>query len=335
MVPNREDGMQAQPTSGIGILRDGFVLGSIAAVGYSLVNLGLRYLSDSAGSDGSGWEWWVTAMKTMPMGIVAWALVLRRCVMGLDAFPPLRMLPALTGAALLMQFGGNLSFQTALGYLGLGITVPLVFACIICTGASLGRLLLGDPITIEIVKAMSVMLVAIVLLSIGTTFGQSDIAGPSRVSHQNSAGILTGISAAVLSGCSYGAVGVLIRRFVRSELAVESILIVFSTVGGVLLATGAVFLSGWHVIQQATVCEWPILLAAGSANAIAFFAIAHALRVIDVNRLNVINASQNAVCAIGAVALFDEHLSLPAIIGIILTIVGLLALGRQPDTPAT
>ncbi|MCH2202174.1 MAG: DMT family transporter [Fuerstiella sp.] len=332
MVPNCEVGTPAEPDSGSGVLHNGVALGCTAAVGYSLANLALRRLSDTAWSGGSGWEMWVTAIKTLPMGIAAWILVLRRRVLRQDAFPPLRMLPALAGTALLMQFGGNLSFQMALGYLGLGVTVPLVFACIICTGAILGRTLLGDPITLKIIQAMGVMLVAIVLLSIGTTFGQSDIAVPSQVSSRSSVRILTGIGAGVLSGCSYGAVGVLIRRFLQSELAVESILIVFSTLGGVLLATGAIELSGWQVIQQGTVRDWPILMTAGSANAIGFFAVAHALRVMDVNRLNVINASQNAMCAVGAVVLFDEQLGLPAVIGIVLTIVGLLGLGRRIET---
>ncbi len=269
---------------------------------------------------------WVTAMKTLPTGIIAWLLVLRRAFRKQPALPPLRLLPVLIGAALVMQFGGNLAFQMSLGYLGLGITVPFVFACILCVGAVMGRVMLGDPITGRMVAAMAIMMAAIVLLSVATTPTTS---ASAEIPPADSGLIAIGIGIAAISGCSYGAVGVLIRRFVRSELSVESMFIVFSTVGAVLLMCLAVSSSGWAPIQQGTQQDWPILLIAGFANAIAFFSIAHALRFIDVNRLNVINASQNAMCAIGAVLLFHEQLSGLALLGIGLTIAGLMTVGRQ------
>ena len=46
-------------------------------------------------------------------------------------------------------------------------------------------------------------------------------------------------------------------------------------------------------------------------------------------RANVINASQNALCAIGAVIVFNESLSPLALLGIGLTISGLLVLDRR------
>lgn len=79
--------------------------------------------------------------------------------------------------------------------------------------------------------------------------------------------------------------------------------------------------------------DWFMLSAASIANAIAFFAVSYALRSIDVNRMNVINASQNAMCPIGAVVLFKEQLSVLALSGIALTIIGLLVLGRRRTVP--
>jgi len=66
-----------------------------------------------------------------------------------------------------------------------------------------------------------------------------------------------------------------------------------------------------------TFSNWTALLTAGTANTMAFFALVHALRVINVNRINVINASQNAMCAVGAVLLFGERLGPPALAGIV------------------
>ncbi len=329
MAPDIHDENSAKPSQQNGIITRGVVLGIVSALAYSLANLALRQLSDSGSSGGHGWDLWVTAMKTVPTGVIAWFVVLNRFMRNQPAFPPLRLLPILVVAAVVMQFGGNLSFQIALGFLGLGITVPLVFACLICVGAVAGRIWLGDPVTIQVASAIIVMMAAVILLSAGTVPQNSENGTPMEVG-----AIVAGICLAAASGSSYGAVGVLIRNFVRAVLSVESMLIVFSTVGVVLLAAGAIALSGWQSIQANTVRDWPLLLAAGSANAIAFFALAYALREMDVNRMNVINASQNAMCAVGAVVLFQEQLSGLAIVGIVLTIAGLLTLGWKKPSAA-
>jgi len=311
-----------------GHANQGVILGVIAAVAYSLANLALRQLSDSGRTGGPGWDVWVTALKALATGLTAWTIVLYRHFHHRPAWPQVRLMPILLVAGVVMQFGGNLCFQVALGYLGLAITVPVIFACIICVGAIAGRALLGDPITRQVITAMFIMMTAILLLSIGTVS-----APPTDSASRNTSQLLTGIGFALVSGCSYGLVGVLIRYFVRSTLAVESMLIVVSTVGVVLLSAIALGLSGWSVIEQNMLTDWPMLMAASVANAIAFFAVSYALRTIDVNRMNVINASQNAMCAVGAVFLFQEQLSFLALTGIALTIVGLLVLGRRSRGP--
>lgn len=329
MASETDPAASTQSREGDVWLKNGAVLGTVAAVAYSVTNLALRHLSDTGTVGGQGWDLWVTAMKTVPTGVIAWVLVISRVARSRPAFPPLRLLPTLIFAALVMQFGGNLAFQMALSYLGLGITVPLVFACIICVGAIMGRVVLGDPITVRILISMAVMAVAIVMLSVGTMSEDSTWGSEAPLVASGSRSIVIGVCIAALSGCSYGAVGVLIRSLVRSVLPVESTLIVFSTVGGVMLGTSGIALSGWSTIRDNTMQDWPMLLVAGSANAIAFFALAHALRFIDVNRMNVINASQNAMCAIGAVFLFHEQLNGLALCGIGLTILGLIVLGWQ------
>ena len=55
----------------------------------------------------------------------------------------------------------------------------------------------------------------------------------------------------------------------------------------------------------------------------------HALKLMNITRVNVINASQNAMCAIAAVVLFHEPQTLSLSLGIGLSIVGLIVLGRR------
>ena len=260
--------------------------------------------------------------------------VSRRMIRHQPAFPPGHLLPMLIASALLMQVGGNLCFQIALGYIGLGITVPLVFSGILFVGALLGRMLLNDGLAPHIIASMLIMLVAICLLSAGTFSGAGtgpEMTAAFRIDHWR---VITGVAVALVSGCSYGATGVLIRRVVRGVLPVESTLIVFSSCGVLLLGLPAIYLAGWDTIQAGTMREWPFLLAAGSANALAFFSITHAFRFTNVNTLNVINASQNAMCAVGAVLIFGEHLGLLAVTGIALTGVGLVTAGAIEDVVA-
>ncbi|RLT06236.1 MAG: EamA/RhaT family transporter, partial [Planctomycetota bacterium] len=68
---------------------------------------------------------------------------------------------------------------------------------------------------------------------------------------------------------------------------------------------------------------------AGIFNAAGFYAITHAMRHLTISRANVINASQNALCAVGAVLIFNESLSIFGLVGIGLTIAGLLTLDRR------
>jgi len=302
----------------------GILLGAIAAVGYSLSNLALRQLSDNGTTAGSGWDVWVTSTKAVVTGVVAWIIMFRRQLQGIPALPTTGQLGRLFTAGILIQFGGNLCFQIALGYLGLAITVPIVFACIICTGAIAGRSLLGDLVTRSVLIAMLIMTLAIVLLSAGT-ISEDSAANTTSATVET----FTGIAVAIISGSSYGVVGVLMRYFVRDTLSVETMLVVFSLVGIALLSAVAIQLSGWQTLLDHTRQTWPMLTAASITNAVAFFAAAYALRTIDANRLNVINASQNAMCAIGAVILFQERLSPLALCGIALTIAGLLALGMR------
>ena len=75
--------------------------------------------------------------------------------------------------------------------------------------------------------------------------------------------------------------------------------------------------------------HWPAIIGAGILNAAAFFAVAGSLKRIPVTFLNILNASQNAMCAIGGVLLFAEPMTWPLIIGCGLTIFGILLVDHR------
>ena len=225
-----------------------------------------------------------------------------------------------------MQFGGNLGFQLALGHIGLAISVPLVFAFIICAGVVLGRTFLGDGVTQRTVVSIGVMALSIVLLSYAATLTDSP---ETEVSTAAPRIVWLGVLMAVISGTSYGINGVVIRRVARQTLPVESMLLIYSSTGVICLSLLGANMMGRDRLLAIRADEWQMMLWAGTFNAIAFFCITHALKRLNITQVNVINATQNAMCAVGAVLLFSEPASLPMVSGVLLSMVGLFILDRK------
>lgn len=300
-------------------VRLGVFLALMSAVGYSGANLALRGLVDHEAD--TAWDMWVSAMKALPTLISAACLVYLNRHRTPEHKPGPRVLPILFVAAIVMQYGGNLGFQVALRHIGLAISVPLVFAFIIIAGAVLGAVFLGDGVSRRSIIAIIVMMTSIVLLSLAAS-GDESAEGSSRVPW-------LGVVIAIVSGLSYGVNGVVIRGVARDQLPVERMLLVYSSVGFVSLSLIAGSQLGLDRLSEVSGQQWGMMLLAGSCNAAAFFAVCNALKVLNITQVNVFNAAQNAMCAVAAVMVFGEDSSMLMILGVVLSIVGLLVLVRR------
>ena len=112
-------------------------------------------------------------------------------------------------------------------------------------------------------------------------------------------------------------------------MPVAATLFMFSAAGFLVLCPLSLLILPLQTIADTTSTEWLTIATAGTFNAIGFYAITHAMRHLTVSRANIINASQNAMCAVGAVLVFGETLSPIGLAGIGLTIAGLLVLDRR------
>ena len=297
------------------------LLGLMAAVTYSIANLALRGLARPDG--GMAWDMWVAGMKAFPTFFIAVILLIVRRYRGQTTFSAWSFVWPIALAALFNQLFGNLGFQMALSRIGLAISVPICFASIICSGAIVGRYVLGDQVSIRTGISMGMMVASIMFLSTAAR-NRTAVAATSF-----DWGITTGIALAVVSGLAYGITGVYIRKAVRSQMPVAATLFLFSAAGFLMLCPLSLSLLPFRTIAETPHREWALILVAGTFNALGFFAITHAMRHLTISRANVINASQNAFCAIGAVMIFGESLSAFALLGIGLTIAGLLTLDRK------
>lgn len=302
----------------------GTLLGILSAVGYSAANVGLRDLSETKGLD---WAIFIAAAKAIPCFLAAWTMVLFRRSRGRQSLPaPGKRLPLL-GAALMMQFGGNMMFVWSLSLVGLVLTIPLTFASLILGSAVLGRVFLNEPIEKQMLISIALVLLSISCLSYGAPGSLPAAGWPT---------ILLGLGTALLAGFSYGANSIVIRRFVGSDHSVSSVIVVMSTTGVCVLGTIGAVSVGADRIAAIPASQWQVILLAGICNAIAFFSVCSALRFIPAVRANVLNASQTAMCALAGVALFHEQVTLLIAFGISATIAGLMVLGirRAPQRGA-
>lgn len=303
-------------------VRLGVILGLLSALAYTGANLALRHVAEP---NDVGWALWVTANKAVPAALVGWAIIAWRASRGLAAFPPRHLIWPMILVGLLMQYGGNLTFQWSLSLGGLAVTVPLCFAALIVTGAWLGRVYLGDPVSPRTLLSIVILILAIALLSSGAGEATS-----SRNSDASTLMVVLGILAALMSGASYAVSGVMIRHLTRT-LTLSASIVVFSTVGVVVMGVHSLFQPGWERIAGTTPAQWGAIIAAGWMNALAFFAVAGSLKRISVTYANVINATQNAMCAAAGVLLFSEPPTTALVAGCVLTAVGTVVIdnGRK------
>ncbi|MFM7865439.1 MAG: EamA family transporter, partial [Planctomycetaceae bacterium] len=295
------------------------LLGLFAAAAYSIANMALRQLAHTDG--GTGWDMWVAGTKAFPTFFIAVTLIAWRRLHGLHSFAEFSFVWPIAVAAIFNQLGGNLPFQMSLRVIGLAVSVPICFASIICSGAVVGRIVLGDQVSVRSAISMGLMVAAIVFLSSGANSRKAVPVSPAAVTEDipqaepdaqpaalDSAagpGVTIGVLLSIISGLCYGITGVYIRKAVRSHMPVAATLFLFSSAGFLILVPGSLLILPLSEISATSPEDWATIAIAGTFNAIGFFALTHAMRFLTISRANVINASQNAMCAVGAVTLFN------------------------------
>lgn len=224
-------------------------------------------------------------------------------------------------------------FQVALSYCGLAMTVPITFSTIIIAGAILGRLVIGEPITVRSILSQGLLIGAVIILGFGADEAaqavKNQFATTNTAEPVSPKAVGWGILIAALSGASYGAGGVMIRRTVKTKLTVSASLVLISSTGVVVFAIMATVLLGWEKVAYTPMSERWVILGGGVFNAIAFLSIGQAFRYLTVIQTNLVNATQIAMAAVAGILFFEEPLTIWLGIGCALTIVGLMAMDKK------
>lgn len=314
----------------------GAVAGLASAVFYTLTNISLRQV---VAVD----PFLVAAVKAAPTVITLGPLVfgLHRFNRSSQNFEPgarqLRRQKMLqfVGVALVGQVIGNGAFQIALGIIGLAASVPITLGSLLIGSAVLGRVLLGEPVSVRKACSIAVLLIAVIVLS-----QSRQSPGPVSSAPAHDAAVATsdwteaawwGAVCAAMSGGAYAFFSTKMRQTMQSGLSSIDAMWVSGIAGSTALWSIAIARGGTEQFVNLTPNQWQWMVAAGLFNFTAFVAISTALRVLPVVAVHLLNASQVAMAAVAGVFVFGEEVTGPLAIGIVLTMAGLLILAKRPE----
>jgi drug/metabolite transporter (DMT)-like permease len=300
----------------------GIVCGVAAAVGYTIANGFLRQLAGQCDAA------WVSTIKAACLVVIFGPWLGLLWARGTQLLPGPGMVFGLIGAALFCQFGGNLAYQLALGHIGLALSTPLTLGMMIVASSLGGRWLLGESVSRSVATSLVVLMIAIVILSLGSDAASQAVA--ARIEQPPTSWLWTlGAIEACLAGLAYSALGISIRAALRQAVPLATPMIFVGVAGVVGLGSVVLVRHGWTIVAETTSHQWLMMLIAGMFNAGAFLALSQSLRSMPVIYVNVVNVLQVGLGAIVGVVYFAEPLTIWLICGLILLTLGLGLLSRQ------
>ena len=300
----------------------GLMLATTAAVGYSAANVFLRSVDHCD-------PFWVSCVKAIPTILVMIPWLLFRFSKGHRKCPALKAIILLSLMAFITHLFGNVGFQWSLDKIGIGIAVPLCLGMAIVTGAIVDGLFMDAKPSARTIGCMLVLIVAVITLSVGGEDAFASLKQELAARDPNTPLLIFAILAVIVSGITYGIFGAVLKTAVQRGVSQPMLMLIVSTAGLLFLLgfsfqqlawEDAVNLEGWNLSR---------MLLAGVCNTIAFVALVSALQILPVTSVNVFNASQAAMGALAGVLIFGEPATAWMVIGIVLTMVGLVAMKRR------
>jgi drug/metabolite transporter, DME family len=301
----------------------GALLCLAAALAYTTANVCMRRLVNLRCD-----PFWVIFGRELvaTAAIVPW--VAYRAMRGLPTLPHGRTLWNILLVGVLIQVAGNVSFQWALGVVGLAVTVPVVFAVSITGGAALGRAVLGEEVSVRSAAAMGLLLASLGLLAMGAASMGNSTPGGDAI---GPAAVVLGVAAAALAGGVYALLNITIRHSVTGTTLPCAVGLLIPLMGAVSLGPIALARSGVPAWSSTSGEVLLLIVAAGFLNIIGFLAFIYGLQRTTVVYANAVNASQVAMAAVAGMAIFAEPPNPWIVGGVALTVVGIVWIDRPVE----
>ena len=293
------------------------VLMITAACLYTLSNICVRYASEYSRT-GLTWNSWLIFHRSLPVFLLCWFWMGKNYFTGQWPNLPLSQWGLTFLAGCLLQLGGDVNFQLSLTNAGLATAIPVNMCSVLIVGAIFSRFWLNEPLTLQSLFAQGVLMVAITIIGISR--------GGQPAEGEVSA--IMGIIHGLISGLCYGTGGVILRYLSPKQPILFTIFLVtlpgtpiFGLYGGLNL--------GFEQISQIPWYYWAAMWGSGFANCSGFYLSLTATRRLPIVVLNSISSSQIMMSTMAGILLFQEPVSSGIIVGIMLSILGLVLLSRK------
>jgi drug/metabolite transporter, DME family len=305
--------------------RSGMIYCVLAALGYAATNVCLRKLAVLRCD-----PTWVVFNKELVTVLVIGPWLLAQTVRRRLRLPSWKVLGMILLTGLMVQLAGNLALQWSLGAVGLAVAVPVNFGLKLLSVAVFGWWILHEAVSLRAALVIGLLLAALILLSSGAEGASSSIAATG--SPPNGWLIIGALAAAGASGVSFALLSIVIRHTLRRTTPTGILVLLIAGTGVATLGPISYLQSGWEIAANTTTEEWAWILAAGIFNLLAFLSISKGLQLTPVVHANILNASQVAMAALAGVFFFHEAFPVSLMLGVSLTIVGILLADRPPAT---
>ncbi len=269
--------------------------------------------------------WAICCREAVTTSLAGLWLVYRRSL-GLPTLPPRPTLIRILLIAVLVEVVANVCQQWSLGVLGLAVLVPTVFGSMIISGAVLGRVWLGERVSLRTTFAIVVLIGSLSLLSLGA----QGVASPGSEAVRP-ATILLAIGLICFAGVVFATMTAVIRHSVTGPALPAAVAFLVPLMGVVGLGPICIARLGAVGLWNTPPDQLLFMAVAGVCNLIGFVALIHGLQRTTVVHANVLNASQVAMAAIAGVFLFQESPNPSLVIGVVLSIAGILGVDRPVE----
>lgn len=293
-----------------------------AAIGYSVANGLLRMLTVECDRV---WVLFVKESVTVA-GLVPW-LVYQGWRGGL-VLPSRRVVAVLAVVGLMTQLTGNLPGLWTFSVIGLTVALPLMSGVSLTASAISGRVFLGEAVSVRSMIAIALLIVSVILLSLGAESTNEAIAATADVA-TGPVWVALAFAAAVMAGLTYCGLSVAIRHSLNGNASPWVVLLIVPSMGVLCYTPLGIWGSGLSALASVSPWQWVAMLAVGVLNLVAFAAYTKGLQSIQVAHANVLNASQVALGAVTGIVLFAEPPGPWLTLGIVLTIAGMILIGRS------
>ncbi len=274
---------------------------------------------------------WAICNKELVTVVVVGPWLLWQAWRRRSGFPSGRPLAILIAVGLATELIGNIGVQWGYEVVGLSVMVPAYTGFILVAATFLGGILLGERVSARNVAAVGLLILAAILLGIGSA--QATPAAETRPP----ASLLAVAGAIVLAaavGTVFSLLGIAIRFCVTGNTSHGAVMVIITGMGVLTLGPLSFWSAGPAKLMATPWQQYALMFAAGVCNLIAFMALVRGLQLTTVLHVNMINAGQVATAAVAGILFFGESCNPWLVSGCCLMIVGIFAFGSPVDQEA-